>query len=263
MNSGRYRANFDRLCGNLTDYAEANCPPAPADGQRAVLAKNLSESLFLAHSTSGAKFARICHDQGLKGFHGRVEVQMGTEDRVFFYLSPFRRPNTSCGFLFSRNLEISRRQDGAASPFDSGSLLRHCVPPGQTQSPRDFLAAHEMPIPDHRHYLSLCMQSLFGDPADYVDGNHPRFPGPIGLQGGDERRWTHEVRIKGQVSLHDGHLQAVFAPRDRAESDPNIRSVFEWCLTAGVDRVLFDTPGEGDFEALKRECLEYISREIY
>ena len=264
MNIGRYQANFDRLCGNLTAYAEANCPPAHGDdGQRAARAKTLSESLFLAHSTAGAKFALICRDQGLKGFHGRVEVQMGTEDCVFFYLSPFRRPNTSCGFLFSRNLEISRRGDGAASPFDSGSLVEHCVRPDQTQSLRDFLAVHELPIPDHRHYLSLCMRSLFGDPADYVNGIHPQFPGPIGLTGGDHRRWTHEVRIKGQVSLKDGHLQAVFASRARAASDPNIRSVFEWYLTAGVDRILFDNPGEEDFEALKRECLEYIGRKIY
>ena len=264
MNIGRYQANFDRLCGNLTAYAAANCPPAPAagDGQRAARAKTLSESLFLAHSTAGAKFARVCRE-GLKGFTGSVEEQMGTAGHVFFYVSPFRYPSTDCGLLFSQSLETSRREDGLASPFDSGSLLRHCTLPDKTASPQDFLATHELPLPDHRHYLGRCMDKLFGDPADYVKGIEPLLPGPIGLTGGDHRSWTHEVRIKGQVSLQAGHLQAVFAPKAFSRRIPDIRRLFEWCLETGVDRIEVDGNREGDFEALQSACLAYISRKLY
>ena len=262
MNIGRYRANFDRLCGNLTAYAETNCPPAPADGKRTVRAETLSESLFLAHSTANTKFARVCRE-GLKGFTGNVEEQLGTAGHVFFYVSPFRYPNTDCGLLFSRDLEASRREDGVASPFDSGSLLQHCTPAVTAASPRDFLASHELPIPDHRHYLGRCMDKLFGDPADYVKGIEPLLPGPIGLTGGDHRRWTHEVRIKGQVPLRQGNLQAVFAPKALARRIPEIRNLFEWCITTGVDRIEVDGNREGDFRALQSACLAYISRKLY
>jgi len=57
----------------------------------------------------------------------------GNEDSVFFYVAPFRYPNTGCGLLFAATLESAHRDDGAATPFDSGWLTKLRVRP---HSPR-------------------------------------------------------------------------------------------------------------------------------
>ena len=107
---------------------------------------------------------------------------------------------------------IATSDDGVATPFDSGGLLKCFVLPGP-ETPQQFLARHELPIPEHRRYLRLSMDTLFSHPRDYVEGTEPCRPGPIGLSGGDCRRWTHEVRIPDRIFFRGGHLQAAFAPR--------------------------------------------------
>jgi hypothetical protein len=81
------------------------------------------------------------------------EVILGTAGSVFFYLSPFRYPNTGCGLLFAHSLELEHKDDGLATPFDSGGLLKNLTRHNPAESPQDFLARHELPIPEHRRYL--------------------------------------------------------------------------------------------------------------
>jgi hypothetical protein len=188
---------------------------------------------------------------------------LGTASSVFFYLSPFRYPHTSCGLLYANSLESSHGTDGIAAPFDSGGLIDKCTRPDPAETPRDFLSRHELPIPEHRRYLGLSMDVLFGKPGDYVEGLDPLWPGPIGLLDGDQRRWTHEVQIPDQVFVRSSHLQAVFAPTAQVARYPGVRSLFQWCDAEGVDSIPFAAPRRNDFEALRRECLAYIRQRLY
>jgi hypothetical protein len=273
MSRHQWQANLDGLCRSLEDYAKQNGigVPNPSSGAAA----RLSDSLYLAHSTSGEKFSEICASgfldsaARLAAARGEVlaptrdEVVLGTAGSVFFYVSPFRYPNTTCGFLFAKTLESHRSDDGVATPFDSGGLLGRFTRPDPAELPRAFLARHGLPIPEHRRYLGLSMAVLFNKPGDYFEGTDPLWPGPIGLTGGDHRRWTHEVRIPDRVFVRGSHLQAVFSPRARVAADPEVEGLFQWCAREGVDRILFDTPRENDFEALRQECLAYIRRQLY
>ena len=273
MSRHKWQANLDGLCRSLEDYAKKNGigVPNPSSGA----ASRLSDSLYLAHSTSGEKFSDICASgylasaaslaaaRGESLAPGCAEVVLGTAGSVFFYVSPFRYPNTTCGFLFAKSLESHRSDDGVATPFDSGGLLGWLKGPDPAELPRAFLSRHELPIPEHRRYLSLSMDVLFHEPKNYVEGSIPPRPGPIGLTGGDHRRWTHEVRIPDRVFVRGSHLQAVFSPRARVAADPEVEGLFQWCVREGVDRILFDTPRENDFEALRQECLAYIRRKLY
>ena len=141
--------------------------------------------------------------------------------------------------------------------------MRICIRPDPAEPLRAFLSRHELPIPEHRRYLGLSMEVLFDKPKDYVEGLEPRRPGPIGLTGGDHRRWTHEVRIPDRVFVRGGHLQAVFAPTAQVARYPPVRSLFEWCEGEGVDSIAFAAPRRNDFEALRRECLAYIRQRLY
>jgi hypothetical protein len=260
--------NLLRLRGRLEAYAAANGIPIPSPVPPE--AKVLSEGLYLAHSTASARFsgiaatgrllstARVAAATGVPLKPGLVEVLLGTADSVFLYVGPFRYPPTGCGLLFARSLEEQHKEDGVATPFDSGGLVKEFTRLDLSESPSAFLSRHELPIPDQREYLGLSLSILFGKPADYVDGVEPRWPGPIGLTGGDRRRWTHEVRIPEQVWIRTGHLQAVFAPTSRIAADPEIGRLFEWCGREGVDRVSFPISRADDFEALQRVYLEYI-----
>ena len=273
MSRHQWQANLDGLCRSLEDYAKKNGigVPNPSSGA----ASRLSDSLYLAHSTSGEKFSDICASgylasaASLAAARGEslapacAEVVLDTAGSVFFYVSPFRYPQTGCGFLFAKTLESHRSDDGVADPFESGGLLGRFTRPDPAELPGTFLARHELPIPEHRRYLSLSMDVLFDKPGDYFEGTDPLWPGPIGLTGGDHRRWTHELRIPDRVFVRGSHLQAVFSPRARVAADPGVEGLFPWCAMEGVDRILFDTPRENDFEALRQECLAYIRRKLY
>jgi hypothetical protein len=273
MSRHQWQANLDGLCRSLEDYAKENGigVPNPSSGA----ASRLSDSLYLAHSTFAKSFRSIC-DSGfiysaasLAAARGEslapacTEVVLGTAGSVFFYVSPFRYPNTTCGLLFAKSLESHLHDAGVATPFDSGGLLEWLARPDPAEPPRDFLARHELPIPEHRRYLGLSMAVLFDKPGDYFEGTDPLWPGPIGLTGGDHRRWTHEVRIPDRVFVRGSHLQAVFATTAQVARDPAVRSLFQWCEGEGVDRVAFATPRGNDFEALRRECLDYIRQRLY
>jgi len=269
----RWQANLDGLCRSLEDYAKVNGIGVPNPSSQA--AARLSDSLYLAHSTADEKFSDICAsgylvsaarlaaDRNESLAPRRTEVALGTAASVFFYVSPFRFPQTGCGFLFAKTLESHRSDEGVATPFDSGGLQGRFTRPDPAEPPRAFRPRHELPIPGHRRYLGLSMGVLFDKPEDYVEGLEPRLPGPIGLTGGDRRRWTHEVRIPERVFVRGSHLQAVFAPKARVAADPEVRDLFQWCVGEGVDHISFDTPRRNDFEALRRECLGYIRRKLY
>ncbi len=260
--------NLEQLLRNLEEYANKNGSAVP-NPPRAE-ARRLAGSLYLANSATPDTFSAICRSgmlvsanrlaamRGAAPDPNTVESLMGTAGSVFFYLAPFRYPSTACGLLFARSLEEEHREDGAASPFDSGGLLRVFTRPGPAETPLAFLARHELPAPDHRRYLELSLSLLFGSPFDYVEGSEPRWPGPIGLTGGDSRRWTHEVRVPEQVWVRGAHLQAAFAPRGRIAADPAINRLFEWCEREAVDRVSFNVARRDDFEALRRACVDYI-----
>jgi hypothetical protein len=182
---------------------------------------------------------------------------------VFFYVSPFRYPHTGCGLLFAHTLELDYENEGVATPFDSGALVNIFKWRNPAESPQEFLSRHELPIPEHRRYLCQCMDALFHKPEDYVEGLDPRRPGPIGLDGGDHRRWTHEVRIPDRVPVRGSHLQAVFAPKARVAANRAVKEFFKWCATEGVDHISFDTPRGNDFAALRQQCLAYIRHKLY
>ncbi|MBI3679700.1 MAG: hypothetical protein HY235_04825 [Acidobacteria bacterium] len=271
MNRHRLEANLEQLCADLVSYAEKKriAVPNPVPGEAA----RLSKVLYLAHSTSTANFLAICTNgrvlsKAQLAASGQLtlransaEVTLGTADAVFFYLAPFRYPATSAGLLFAHTLEEDRRHDGVATPFDSGGLVHIFTRHDPAESPRQFLSRHQLPIPDHRDYLGRSLSVLFHSPADYLDGKEPRWPGPIGLTGGDQRRWTHEVRIPSQVWVRTGHLQAVFAPTALV-ADSEVERLLSWCESQGVDLITFDTPGNSGFETLQRECLDYIRRKL-
>jgi hypothetical protein len=192
---------------------------------------------------------------------GSVKAVLGTVNAVFLYAAPFRFPATGCGVLFAARLEAMCREEGLATPFDSGGLLHVFTRADPAEAPAAFLARHELPLPDHRQYLEASLSLLFSTPLDYLHGNDPAWPGPIGLAGGDRRRWTHEVRLPDQTFLRTGYLQAVFVPISRV-ADPHIEGMLRWCEHSGVDYVSFNASRENDFETLKRECVDYITRTI-
>jgi len=272
MGRNQWKANLDELCRSLEDYAKTNPPEVP--GQPSAMAAHLSDPLYLANSASDANFSAICASGYLFSAarlapFGRSlaptcpGVVLGTTGSVFFYVSPFRYPHTGCGLLFAHTLELHYENEGVATPFDSGALVKKFTRRNPAESPQEFLSRHELPIPEHRRYLCQCMDALFHKPEDYVDGSDPRRPGPIGLDGGDQRRWTHEVRVPDRVAVRGSHLQAVFAPRNRVAADPAVEDLFKWCATEGVDHMSFDTPRGDDFEALRQKCRDYIRRKLY
>ncbi len=173
--------NLNGLCQSLESYAKASGIAAPKPPSPIA---HLSDSLYLAHSTSDEKFSninasgRLSSAASLAASHrgslrpSCAEVVLGTADSVFFYVSPFRYPNTSCGLLFAASLESHHGDDGAASPFDSGGLIEICVRHDPTEPPREFLSRHELPLPEHRE-LSVGMRPV-------ANGNHrqPVFPLP-------------------------------------------------------------------------------------
>jgi hypothetical protein len=239
-------------------------------------ADHLSRLLFLSHGSTPTKFASICREGQLMSrvaYNQKhpdqplsldvIDLQLGTEDSIFFYAAPFRYPKSVCGFLFAASIEDERSHDGTASPFDSGGLVHKMVFPAEFASPADFLREHEFPIPGHRDYLSLSMDNLFDHPESYIEGRAPIIPGCLGLSDGDERMWTHEVRLPKRVALRGRHLRAVFAHRALPGSNSEIEALFEWCATEDVDRVVFDGPAAGDFETLKRECISYLRKKLY
>lgn len=272
MSRSQRERNLTRLLEGLDAYARDNGitapnPPPPE-------AVTLSASCFLAHSTSDDSFAAICASNQLlspaelarqRGEALRpdsAEAILDTGKFVFLYAAPFRYPHTGCGLLFAVSLEHENREEGVATPFDSGGLKEVFSRADPAEAPRAFLSRHELPLPEHRDYLRQTMILLFGHPLDYLDGREPRWPGPLGLTGGDQRRWTHEVRIPERAWVQTGQLQAVFVRTALAAGDADIKKLCRWCELEGTDLIEFDTPRGNDFEALQRECVAYMRQKL-
>jgi len=267
--------NLRRLCHELKEFAKINA--ITDEGESSSAAINLADHLYLAHSAPSRQFAEICARgemlskerlaaEGSKCSSGCAEAKLGTTNSVFFYVAPFRYPRTCFGLLFSATLELAHRGTGSASPFDSGGLVKTFNRIDDAETPREFLLRHELPVPEHRQYLRLSMNTLFGKPMHYVEGADPKLSGPIGLTPRDprcdERIWTHEVRIAGSITLRNEHLQAVFGVQGRIASDSKVGQFFEWCLGKGIDIIEFETPRDGAFDALRTECVAYITRKL-
>ena len=105
------------------------------------------------------------------------------------------------------------------------------------------------------------MTVLFHHPVDYIQSIDPVRPGPLGLTGGDARRWTHEVRVPEEVFLRTGHLQAVFVARARIAA-PQIKKMLRWCELEGVDFETFDSCRADNFDTLNRVCVDYILQRL-
>src|ERR1035438_6032465 len=102
MSRHQWQANLDGLCRSLEDYAKQNGIGVPNPSAAA----RLSDSLYLAHSTSGEKFSDICASGYLASAASLAaarneslapacaEVVLDTAGSVFFYVSPFRYPTT-------------------------------------------------------------------------------------------------------------------------------------------------------------------------
>ncbi|MFT5031992.1 MAG: hypothetical protein ACI9VS_004465 [Candidatus Binatia bacterium] len=269
-----------RLNDNLTRLLEEieSCASRPlADQADAGQAAKMAHGLFLAHSRSVDSFAKICGSDAIvsqrelerRGIANVKpdcdELKLGTEDRVFFYVGPFRYPEASCGLLFSSSLEMRNNANGTATPFDSGALIGHLTRADPDETPEGFFQRHELPIPGHRAYLEKRLERLFRVPGDYVDGREPDQADPIGLSGGDARRWTHEVGIPVRVELKDhSALRAVFVGRERA-LETEIWNFLKWCQFQGIDVRWYDCPRTargGEFRALQRVCIDYLNEKL-
>ena len=97
---------------------------------------------------------------------------------------------------------------------------------------------------------------LFAAPSDYIYGDDPVKKGPVPLSGGDRRRWTHEVRIKRDISI-EKYLEAVFVARNRVILN-HCEEFLTECREKGIPVQKFDAPANGAFEALKMECIDYL-----
>lgn len=274
MSGGRREQNLKRVLHALEAHLMAQgATPGPANEVSPSAAK-ISGELFLAHSTSDVNFAKLCplggrllspaalDASGLKALKAdAVERELDTAGYVFLYASSFAFPNSGCGLLFAPSLERERPGEASATPFDSGGLVKVFRRVDMGESARDFFARHELPVSGYRDYLARCLDTLFAAPLDYLAGWEPRFPCPLGLSLGDQRRWTHEVRIPDQVHVRGAHLQALFVPR-RLSLHPEIEPLLNWTLSEGYDVEIFETGRENDFDALKNRCLEYLRAKL-
>lgn len=268
----RKQDNLTRLTRELKDHAASL---SVAIGPKP-LASQLSKDLFLTHSTSERNFAAICESNAIVPQAARAlaegwalrpdcaEIVLGTSGCTFFYAAPFRLARTTCGFVFSPTLEFEHVDSGSATPFDSGGLVKpHTVRADAAEPVEQFFARHEVPLDTHREYLGMSMSCLFDEPKDYVEGKPPCHSSPIGLKGGDQRGWTHEVRFETDIAIRGtGHLKALFAP-EFLFADVRVEPLWAWCETNRVETFPLEIPQGGNFEVLQAACLNYFRRELY
>jgi hypothetical protein len=238
------------------------------------IASRISSSIPLAHSTADANFVKICSGNkrllspaaldaaGIRSLDPAcVEKTLQTAKFAFLYAAPFAFPSSGCGLLFAKELEAQHSEDGFATSFDSGGLVHKYQRVDMAEPPHTFFRRHEIPIPDHRKYLERSLTLLFSVPADYLDGKAPVHPGPVGLAGGDRRRWCHEVRIPGEVAIRSTHLRAIFIPR-RVGLVRSVKSLAKWCRQEGFDVVQYAADRNNDFAKLRKACISYLRQRI-
>lgn len=158
MSHARQHANLERLCSELN--ALLHTRQFDARTHNATAAANWSRFIPLSHAANHAAFSGICergeivssqrlHDDGVRLLRaGAAEVLLGTQDDVFFYVAPFRYPQTVAGLLFGPDTNFA--EPAVATPFDSGGLVEHLTRSGNDGDHCAFLARHELPVPEHR-----------------------------------------------------------------------------------------------------------------
>jgi hypothetical protein len=196
MASTNLKANLDRLLAEarLDLTSEGPATPTPQ------ACRDMAQALPLTHALTSDAFVELATNRknlGWKLFSPEkliqfgvkqrrsesTEAYMGTEAFVFLYCGQFRYPETQVGFLFATNLEQERAEASEASPFDSGALREHAVWPNSSESARDFLARHSLPVPGYREYLVYRLHFLFAEPSDYVSQETTTlYPDPLGLR---------------------------------------------------------------------------------
>ena len=259
--------NLDRLLAELTPYKRTK-------GGHSRQARSIATQVPLAHSTSFDGFQEIIRSGRLLSPENlaassrrsedtpelRTEEILGTERFVFLFAGPFRFGSSNCGFLFRAELETGGDLEGEASPFDSGGLIK--VFSGIEGRPKDFLDRHRLPLVGHRKYLEGKLSAFFDQPIGYVEPIPPdSLHDPVvGLGGGDARRWTHEVRFKDQLDLHDA-LEAVFYRKRNIGTDLVTDFLIE-CRGRGVYIEAFEASREQEYDVLLRCCCEFIKGKL-
>ncbi len=268
METTNLSSNLSRLLQHIEEHGHLHSRPPTKAKER--IAKQLAEAMPLSHTTRRATFGNILNADQLSSpkrlveysknsideNNPPVEYRLGTEDSVFLFAGPFSFPVKFCGFLWRADLERREDVEGDASPFDSGGLVDVFSRPDASESKRTFLDRHRLPLGKHREYLQRKMVWLFEDPWYYVDApqDDVEIDDPvIGLTGGDRRRWTHEVRILGQLPLR-ADLIAVFLPRGEAgQHEVGLGDL----QAEGVDILRYESD-EGDFAVMQDECRSYL-----
>lgn len=254
MTTNRHQQNLNRLINERT--------PSPP-------AQKLAWSLPLSHAVNPKAFEGICQSKflyaqsrlvelGIRSPGETHETQLGTDAFVFFFVGPFSYPETSCGFLFKADMEKDHTAQGRAVPFDSGGLLKVFNRQDDRKTHKQFLQDHLIPIPEHRDLLSLTLTHTFQHIEDYIAKNEP--VNTTYVEGGDERRWTHEVQIQADIPIQIG-LEAVFLERDLGTMTEIRRLLGSWARH-GVTIVDFEATIDDDYEILVNECQSYL-REKY
>ena len=267
MGSDTLQENLDRLLAELAPFERTN-------GDQSALARSIATQVPLAHSTSFDGFQEIIRSGQLLSPEKlaalspssedtpdpTTEEILGTESFVFLFAGPFRFGPSSCGFLFRVDMETDRVSEGEASPFDSGGLIN--VFSGIEGTPKDFLDRHRLPPVGHRKYLEGKLSAFFDEPIWYVEAVPPdglRDP-VVGLRGGDARRWTHEVRLKDQLDIHDP-LEAVFYSKSNVGIDLVADFLIE-CRGRGVYIEAFEASREQEYDVMLRCCCDYIKGRV-
>jgi len=274
-----HRDNLKRLGDELEDYATAN----GRAGSNPALCTAAANGMFLAHSTGARTFADICHTRTILSSRelsrqnseaprtDSTEVRLGTEGDVFLYAGPFRYPGMDCGVLFRGELESDGENHVVAVPFDTGALINHLLPDDTDEDRREFIKQHELPTPQYRGYFGKFLEVLFAEPSHYLSKTGPIAPLPYAFNpGGDERRWTFEIRVSDSVNLEQ-HIEAIFVARNSVRGGalgPGAASVEEflaWCKKEGIFIDCFDSAEENhatDFQILQQRCVAYIRRKL-
>lgn len=258
--------NLTRLLSELRDYAcqEPQCSTREASPHPEAAA--IAAGMPLGHSQSSRGFRGATADGRLLSrrsllvepdgdAHGSPLPPFHTDDCVFTFAGPFRRPRP-CGLLFRANTESRFTGMAIASPFDSGGLVRHLAPRQTSTDQEEFLREHEMPVPDYREYLAETLSLLFESPWHYVSGRGPDLPGPIKVRRTDARSWTFEVRFQQELLLEE-NLMAVFLPRAVALSRWALPLVTAW-ENEGIHVDPYVSTGGDDWTQLQRLVARYI-----
>jgi hypothetical protein len=230
------RDNLQRLLRELRCYAdtipEGGSPATDGESQ------NLAAQMPLCHVTSSQGFQSISHDRRILSKRRLTSIPreplpkqdfdciLGTDDDVFTFAGPARYPGRAA-FLWIHPIETASSEEKTATPFDTGAVKDFLRPTDCESEQVAFVRSHEMPVPGYRSYLEHYLRVCFLSPWDYVSGTGPKVDGPIRVEGGDERRWTFEVRFRQELFIEE-HLAAVVVPRALSLHSKMIEMTAHW-----------------------------------